>query len=401
MKSEEFATAKMELNNKELLTQRGRTGGGHRIEWLDAMRGFTMILVVAYHVAQFGFVENEKTSAALPFLVLFRMPLFFFVSGFLAYKARFVWNIKNTLPLIGKKLHVQIIPAMIFLSIFIIFRSKHSFWDGLLNALKSPTKDGYWFTWVLLQMFLIYYMISIAEQWTHPSPLPCREGEISQDEEKKINHSSLQGRGLGWVFWIIMWILSIVAYETLYLPKIFKYHKDPFFAYISLVQTIRFMQFFLLGNIVHRYWDKIQKLFDSVWFFPMVTTLAVVCCADIFRWHTLKFAWTNLPRTTAMYSLLLIVVMFFRYNKKWFTMEHALGKALQYTGQHTLDVYLLHFLLIPSMPSIGKWLNAHHPNFLIDILLSVSVALPIVAMCLLISHLLHTSKPFGKLLFGK
>ena len=109
-------------NNKEFLTQEGRTGRGHRIEWLDAMRGFTMLLVVAYHVAQFGFAENEKTSAALPFLVLFRMPLFFFVSGFLAYKANFVWNIKNTLPLVGKKLHVQIIPAVIFLCIFIIFK---------------------------------------------------------------------------------------------------------------------------------------------------------------------------------------------------------------------------------------------------------------------------------------
>ena len=79
-------------NNKEFLTQRGRTGGGHRIEWLDAMRGFTMILVVAYHVAQFGFVENEKSSAALPFLVLFRMPLFFFVSGFLAYASGMDWR---------------------------------------------------------------------------------------------------------------------------------------------------------------------------------------------------------------------------------------------------------------------------------------------------------------------
>ena len=52
-----------------------------RLEWLDAMRGFTMILVVAYHVAQSGFMESEKISASLPFLVLFRMPLFFFVSG--------------------------------------------------------------------------------------------------------------------------------------------------------------------------------------------------------------------------------------------------------------------------------------------------------------------------------
>lgn len=371
-------------NNKEYLTQGGRTGGGHRIEWLDAMRGFTMILVVAYHVAQFGFVENEKTSAALPFLVLFRMPLFFFVSGFLAYKANFVWNIKNTIPLVLKKFHVQIIPAVIFLSIFIVFKSKHGFWDGLLNALKSPTKDGYWFTWVLLQMFLIYYVISIVAHWVG----------IKCEKLKVRNNYSL-------VFWISVWVLSIAAYETLYLPKVFKYHKNVFFDYTSLVQTIRFMQFFLLGNIVHRYWIRIQKLFDTVWFFPLVATLALVCCADIFRWHTLKFAWTNLPRTTAMYTLLLMVVMFFRYNKKWFTTEHALGRFLQYTGQRTLDVYLLHFLLIPSMPFVGTWLNAHHPNFLIDLLMSVGIALPVVAGCLLISHILHTSPALGKFLFGK
>ena len=151
-----------------------------RIEWLDAMRGFTMLLVVAYHVAQFGFQENEKTSAALPFLVLFRMPLFFFVSGFLAYKARFVWNIQNTLPLVRKKLMVQIVPAVIFLCIFIIFKTNNEFWDGFLKAMKSPTKNGYWFTWVLLQMFLIYYAVSIVAHKTLPDP-PVMEGDINSE----------------------------------------------------------------------------------------------------------------------------------------------------------------------------------------------------------------------------
>lgn len=361
-----------------------------RIEWLDAMRGFTMILVVAYHVAQFGFLENEKTSAALPFLVLFRMPLFFFVSGFLAYKSRFIWTVGNTLPLVRKKLMVQIVPALIFLCLFIVFKTSGAFQDVFMKSMQSPTKSGYWFTWVLLQMFLIYYVISIVAHKTFPTP-SVREGA-----EK----SSIAGR-FSWVFWLAVWILSIAAYETLYLPRVFKYHKDVFFDYTSLVQTIRYMQFFLLGNIVHRYWDRVQKLFDSIWFFPLMATLAVLCCADIFRWHTLKFAWTNLPRTTAMYTLLLMVVMFFRYNRKWFTMEHPLGRALQYTGQHTLDIYLLHFLLIPSMPFIGTWLNAHHPNFLIDLVVSVGIALPIVAACLLISRLLHTSPVLGKFLFGK
>lgn len=380
----------MTTDNKKELLPSGRTGRGHRIEWLDAMRGFTMILVVAYHVAQFGFLENERTSAALPFLVLFRMPLFFFVSGFLAYKSRFIWTIGNTLPLVRKKLMVQIVPALIFLCLFIVFKTNGTFQDSFMRAMQSPTKNGYWFTWVLLQMFLIYYVISIVAHKTFPTP-SVREGA-----EK----SSIAGR-FSWVFWLAVWILSIAAYETLYLPRVFKYHKDVFFDYTSLVQTIRYMQFFLLGNIVHRYWDRVQKLFDSIWFFPLVATLAVLCCADIFRWHTLKFAWTNLPRTTAMYTLLLMVVMFFRYNRKWFTMEHPLGRALQYTGQHTLDIYLLHFLLIPSMPFIGTWLNAHHPNFLIDLVVSVGIALPIVAACLLISRLLHTSPVLGKFLFGK
>ena len=38
------------------------------MHWLDAMRGLTMLLVVAYHVAVFAFGQNEKTSSSLPFL---------------------------------------------------------------------------------------------------------------------------------------------------------------------------------------------------------------------------------------------------------------------------------------------------------------------------------------------
>ena len=58
-----------------------------RMEWLDAMRGFTMILVVAYHVSIFSLGQNITQSTALSFFVMFRMPIFFFVSGFLAYSS--------------------------------------------------------------------------------------------------------------------------------------------------------------------------------------------------------------------------------------------------------------------------------------------------------------------------
>lgn len=345
-----------------------------RLSWLDALRGFTMILVVAYHVAQVSFHETEKTSAALPFLVLMRMPLFFFVSGFLAYKASFTWTIPNALKLTWKKLKVQVIPALVFMGLFVVFKMKGDIADNFMRLLASPTKGGYWFTWVLLQMFIIYYVCCYVGK-----SLSLRKG----------------------VLLFAGWAASVFAYETLYLPKVFTYHEDTFFAYSSLVQTIRYMQFFLLGNIIRRYWHQAERLFDTSWFFPLVVTLAVVCCADIFQLHTLKKVWVNLPRTTAMYALLLIVVMFFRHYQAWFEEGKRTGRFLSFIGTRTLDIYLLHFLLLPKMPQVGAWLNANQPNFLLSIVLSVSVALVVIAFCLLASQLLRVS-PFLQLyLFGK
>lgn len=343
------------------------------MEWLDAMRGFTMILVVAYHVAQFGFGQSEKLSASLPFLVLFRMPLFFFVSGFLAYKSRFIWTASSFFSLTWKKMKIQVLPALIFLCLFIIFRKNRDFFDTLWISLKSPTKSGYWFTWVLLQMFIIYYLVAALAQ-------------------KIKSHMPV----------IILWLLSFGVYASLYMPIEFgKYWKDPIFMYTSLFETMKFFHFFLLGNIVHRYWDKTQKLFDSQWFFPILVTIAVLSCADIFRWHSLTGELTNLPRTLAMYSLMLMVIIFFRHYQDSFTKEKVIGKGLQYIGVRTLDIYLLHFILMPKIPQIGRILDAHTPNFVLDITSAVSVALIVIFFCCLTSNILRISPVFSKILFGR
>ena len=53
-----------------------------RIEYLDALRGFTMILVVMSHVALFNLgVDVRSDGCYHTYFQLFRMPLFFFVSG--------------------------------------------------------------------------------------------------------------------------------------------------------------------------------------------------------------------------------------------------------------------------------------------------------------------------------
>lgn len=347
-----------------------------RLEWLDAMRGFTMILVVAYHVAEFSFVESEKTSASLPFLVLFRMPLFFFVSGFLAYKATWVWTGQAFASLVWKKVKVQVLPALVFLCVFLVLKGKLPFAEGFMKCMHSPTKGGYWFTWVLLQMFLIYYVVAaVFQRWS-----------------KKAENVAV----------VVLWVVSVVAYLSLYMPKEFgKWYKTDFMMYSSFYETLKFMQFFVMGNLVHRYWTEVQRLFDSRWFFPVVAVVAFLCCADIFKWHALKLEWTNLPKTLAMYALMGAVVMFFRHYQAHFTQATRMGKGLQYIGTRTLDIYLLHFILLPKMPEVGKWLNAHQPNFVVDVVLAVGVALVVIAFCLLVSNVLRMSPVLKEWLFGR
>ena len=353
-----------------------------RLQWLDAMRGLTMILVVGYHVAQMSFGVNEKTSSSLPFLVLFRMPLFFFVSGFLAYKADFLWTWSNALSLTWKKIKIQVLPTTVFLCAFIILR-RPEFWGAMEYALKSPTKMGYWFTWVLLHMFIIYYAACLLQR-------------IMSHKTNGVNGTSGSSHVVIWV----LFGLSLMAYETLYLPSI-SYYKEPFFRYSSLVKTINFLPFFLLGNLAHRYWNKVQKVAISSCFFLLLTIVAFISCADIFRWHFCKAEWVNLPRTIAIFSLLSMVVIFFQNYQEWFTREHVVGRSLQYIGVRTLDIYLLHYILLPKIPQVGVWLNANRPNFVLEIVMSFSMALVVIAFCLLISQILRVSPLFRQYLFGR
>lgn len=352
------------------------TGKKARMEWLDAMRGFTMILVVAYHVSTGGFGELEKGSMALPLLVLFRMPLFFFISGFLAYKPDFNWTTGRLGMMIWKKLKIQVIPTVVFMFIFIIVR-QHTMKSGFEDAMRSPTKAGYWFTVSLLQMFIIYYVFSFFES--------------------KFNKKS-------WIPIAILWFIALATYATIYMPSWFTYPKANESHWLNttcVIQTMKFFHFFLFGNIVHRYWNSWQKLFDSKWFFPLIVVIVVFCCADIFKWHNLKFQWTNLPRTTAMYIMLTIVFISFRYYKDNFTKQHWIGRFLQYIGVRTLDIYLLHFILIPNLKMVGDFINTNKRNFVVDITESVAVALLVIGFCCLISSVLRVSPIFKKYLFGR
>ena len=362
-----------------------------RLEWLDALRGFTMILVVAYHVAEMGFGESWRHSSSMPFLVLFRMPLFFFVSGFLAYKASQLWNLSNFGSLLWKKIKVQTIPTIVFflLATAILHRK---FWPALEESFHSPYKGGYWFTIVLLYMFVVYYVFSLLE-----SLLTSR---LSPKAMKRY----------GWIPITVLFLVSLAFYESCYQPKYFSWAlgykgaKTASYYFLmdsSLGQLLLYFPFFLYGNIVHRYWNEAQRIMDSKWFFPAVVVVVVFATADALKWHTLRMGWAIVPLTVAKFGLLTITFMYFRHYKQYFTKLSPIGASLQYIGRRTLDIYLLHFIFIPDLPGLGSFFNAHSHNFVIDTTLSVIVGLVIIGFCIITSNILRISPFFKKWLFGR
>ena len=70
---------------KSAIPENDRIDG--RIAYIDCLRGFTMLLVIWNHVADMSFGLGLSDSFWTQLFISFRMPMFFFISGFIAYKA--------------------------------------------------------------------------------------------------------------------------------------------------------------------------------------------------------------------------------------------------------------------------------------------------------------------------
>jgi len=350
-----------------------------RLEWLDALRGFTMILVIANHVWGFGFGLTPKVSSSMQFLVIFRMPLFFFVSGFLAYKSGMVWNLKNLWSMLVKKLRVQTIPTVVFFLLGAVILGKE-FGPTVMSWLESSVKGGYWFTIVLLYMFIIYYLFCYIE-------------------------SKLKVKS--WIPIVVLFIVAMCLYETCYQPRHFSWaagRKGPhnlFMSYSSFDQLFTYLPFFLYGNIVRRYWDRMERLMDSRWFYPVIVVIVIFAALDSIKWHTLRMEWAIIPLTLARFILLTMVFMYFRHYQQYFTQRTIIGSSLQYIGRRTLDIYLIHYLFLPNLPTIGSFFNTYRHNFVLDTTISIFLALIVIGFSCITSNILRVSPFFKKWLFGR
>ena len=113
-----------------------------------------MFLVVFGHILSYGFGIEFEDSVLADLLSRFRMPLFFFISGFIGYKSLDKFNLSYLQSILKHKAFVQLVPTFIVYSVFML-----AFGNNPLSFFKYGLQ-GYWFTLVLFEFFVFYYISS-------------------------------------------------------------------------------------------------------------------------------------------------------------------------------------------------------------------------------------------------
>ena len=204
-----------------------------RIEYIDALRGFTMILVVFAHIETFVLSIQPNSTLISALFISFRMPLFFFISGFISYKKYAIWSGQYYVQSLIKKIKIQLIPTLIFgLSYTYLFSI-----GNVCSFIDSYHKFGYWFTLCLLGIFTILYTTNF------------------------LIYSCFKQR-----YKILSLVVLTIITAGLTLFK-FVYDKYPFVAEISDIfcfhQVCVYLPFFIFGYFVSHNKDRFYRFLDN------------------------------------------------------------------------------------------------------------------------------------------
>ena len=333
--------------------------GQNRIQYIDAMRGFTMILVVYSHVCMFCF--GDYYMAFNKVLFLLRLPCFFFISGWLFYKVGRIWDTFTVRQVISHKFMVQIVPTVIFLA---LHERTHFFHQ--LGAFKG----GYWFTFGLFIYFVLF---------SHTAWLVKKHRMV--------------------VFLLSAFIISAAAYWY----DVYYHHiahqlgwGREVLGFLGFV-TWRYYLFFILGALAKKYFDRFLVLTDRhvVQFIvvALFCLMAVLPVTDCWSWSYTRFAVSGICG-------MVMVFTFFRKFASWFTKEKPLGRGLQYVGTRTLDIYLLHFFFLPEFLMAHRDMLLSRHQLWLEIVVVLLLALIVLACCLIASYVLRLSPFLAKYLFG-
>lgn len=278
-----------------------------RLLYVDCLRGFSMILVVYQHIITFGMPQIYPGSPLSEFFLVFRMPLFFFISGFVSYKA-INYNFDVVKKQSIKKIFGQLIPTIVFFSLFVFAKNLN-----LNESIQSSAKQGYWFTLVSFEIYMCYLFYSYIF---------------------KVINKNLR---------LVIFFLLTLFIRGLFAIDLITVNSDN--DLLSFKYFVWYSVFFAYGIIVKDNLLVIHKLLVNKYISFILFLLSFVC----------PFVF-NLNEIFYIFPIILCMYYIFYYYKDFCNSDHYLVKMLSYIGKNTLPIYFIHYFLLFRLNNLESYL---------------------------------------------
>lgn len=334
----------------------------NRLGYIDAIRGFAMLLVVYGHVNFFSFKITPFIGVITESV---QMPIFFFVSGYVAFKANTQYSFFKVASKLWDKFKALIIPATLVglcYSYFILGKSAYDFSVEIM-------KYGYWFTFSLFTMNVIYLLTYWAVQ---------KKGKVALI----LTLSAVA---------VILWGLKYVCVDNTVFLSLNKT--------ICLWHTFTHFPFFVLGVIVSLYRDEYERIVSNNGTVnTILLTLFIMASlmGDQITALNVRLPIGGVHRLIVGFcgSLLALNVSLFYKS----ALDNRVGRLLQFIGQRSLDIYLLHYFLLPDLTYAARYVDTS--STVVGLAISGTISILIIIFSLCIGNIIRMSPALASFLLG-
>ena len=328
-----------------------------RLEYIDALRGLAILLVVFMHVPQYGFGQSIG-GYYMEMAILLAVPLFFFISGlFVPLEITPPISIKK----IGKRLHSILLPTFLIGGFYVLLNH-----IPVLDMLQDKFKAGYWFTITLFEFFLIVDMIRL---------MACKKQKL---------------------FKVLLIGACFVCYG-LSMPTVQRMYGDMVIAHILGVAQWKYFIFFVLGMFVKHN----GTIYSDKGGLAIVIVFLIVYAANAIGNFQLNGLLYNINLLLKEISIVLLAYyVFYTYRSK-LSSQTRMGRWLSKIGTYTLEIYLIHYFVLPRNLNLLVDYSDLERNSLIAFLFLLVVTLGVVVVIYAVKVVLQCNVCIRRLIWNK
>ena len=331
-----------------------------RIEYIDAMRGLAMTMVVISHFFTGSF--HYENALYINVNHALQIPLFFMIGGFFAPQVLR----KPFLQAIWDKFARLVIPAILMMSLFLWVCDL-----DYVSALFHRYKEGYWFTFVMFGYTIIYIVVSLLS--------------------KRLQLSDKTSDGLH------LFVGVLVTYIALATDRL-----STEWPILELFSTADYKTYFfyVLGAVLFAYRRHLPNVLNNRWLLGGGILFFIIGQIAIAKYGTdsLRYGAGIINICIVSVALMIIWKLFDSYPQ--LSSASLIGHFFTLVGRRSLDVYFIHYFFLPKdLTSWGIYFQSIDGVF-ISYLCAIILSIPLIYLSLGIGYILRLSPVTSKLFLG-